>query len=157
MRTPRGRAARRPGPTASGHGYTRAVRLAPVISLALALLGLACDAMPAIVCDDRSDGREVDVNGDGRPDLRIAQVDGRELCREVDLNFDGQPDLVRVSVDGSTIWSASDFDFDGHADQVEIHVGEDVHTVIDLDGDGRPDLRQVHREGRVIEQQGLGR
>lgn len=125
------------------------------LALALATLGLACDAMPAMTCDDRSDVQAVDINGDGRPDVRIARHLGRELCRETDLNFDGPPDVIRVtSADGSPLWIGHDFDGDGRADQVEIHVvGRFRYMLRDLDGDGRPDLRQLHDDGRVNEEQ----
>lgn len=120
------------------------------LALALAAAGLACDAMPGMTCDDLADVQAIDINGDGRSDVRIARHAGRERCRETDLNFDGPPDLIRVSSPyGSTLWIGQDFDGDGRADLVEIHlVGPIRYTLRDLDGDGRPDLRQLHNPPR---------
>jgi hypothetical protein len=109
-------------------------------ALVLTLLALAVDCrMPPTTCAGELAG--VDVNGDGKADVRTVMRDGRELCRDVDLNFDGRPDVVKLGGDGPVVWTASDFDFDGRADRIEVTLGPDArYELLDLDFDARPDV-----------------
>lgn len=118
----------------------------------LLLLALAACDMPRTVCGS-GDATGVDVDGDGRPDLRTVVIGGRTVCRELDLDFDGAPDVIRVGdIDGDLQWSAHDLDFDGRADRLERHEGGAlVEELLDLDGDGRPDLRRRYRDGKLVD------
>lgn len=116
-----------------------------MIARAVAALGLVlagCDAMPAMACAVDGEVEGIDVDGDGRAEVRAVSMGGRELCREFDLNHDGKVDVVRVSAPlVGTLWRASDFDTDGRADLLELLPDAAVrHELIDRDFDGRPDL-----------------
>lgn len=121
---------------------------------------------------------QVDVNGDGRPDIRrvIATEGGRERCREVDLNFDGRIDVVRVFDDrGRVLREDLDFDFDGRIDEIGFYrAGNIVRKELDTNfdnaidmwiycsnglptraerdrtSDGRPDTWETYERGRLI-------
>jgi len=111
-------------------------------ALLAALLALAaCDTMPVTTCETNGAPELVDINGDGRPDLRKFLVRGKEVCRETDLDFDGHPDTILVSDAGRGVsWTGSDFDRDGRCDHVEVRVdGKPSHELIDTNGDGHPD------------------
>ncbi len=62
----------------------------------------------------------VDVNNDGRPDIRHAIANGVRRCTEIDMNFDGRTDVTRFyGPDGQTpVREEHDFDFDGRMDQI---------------------------------------
>lgn len=113
------------------------------LTLALLLLA-ACDTMPATTCDVDAAPELVDLNGDGKPEIRKFIIKGREVCRETDLDFDGKPDTILMSDAGRGVsWLGSDLDRDGRCDQVEVRVdGKPTHLVLDTNGDGRPDERR---------------
>ncbi len=108
----------------------------------LALLVLAaCDSMPRATCETNGTPALIDINGDGRPDIRKFMHRGKEVCRETDLDFDGHPDTILVSDAGRGVsWTGSDFNSDGLCDHVEVRVdGKPTHEVVDTDSDGHPD------------------
>lgn len=111
-------------------------------------------AMPHEACVDRGgDIRDVDVNGDGRPDVRTVQRDGRLFCRETDANFDGRVDITRFfDEQGRPLRVEDDYDFDGRLDLVSSYrEGELVSDVLDTNFDGRTDTWRDYRGGRVHE------
>lgn len=117
----------------------------PSRRLLLALLALAaCDSMPATACEPTGTLAQIDVNGDGRPDVRKYTLRGEEVCRDTDLDFDGRPDTIVVSDAGRGVrWTGSDLDGDGRCDHVEVHVdGQPTRVFTDADHDGRPDQRR---------------
>lgn len=129
---------------------------------------------------DNDDARvaQVDVNGDGRPDIRrvMDEDSGRERCREVDLNFDGRIDVVRVFDDqGRVLREDLDFDFDGRIDEIAFYrAGNIVRKELDTNfdnaidmwiycangvptraerdrtSDGRPDTWETYQSGRLM-------
>ncbi|MEZ4287787.1 MAG: hypothetical protein R3A47_06505 [Polyangiales bacterium] len=46
---------------------------------------------------DGSDAVEIDVNNDGRPDIRHVMRQSVRYCTEIDLNFDGRNDVTRFT------------------------------------------------------------
>jgi hypothetical protein len=95
---------------------------------------------------------EVDVNGDGRADIRHVQVDGVRQCSEVDLNFDGHVDVVRFyGPDGRTVVREEhDFDFDGRLDQIAFFEdGRLVRKELDTNFNNRIDTWLWCEDGKV--------
>jgi hypothetical protein len=88
------------------------------------------------------DGRSVDVNNDGTPDIRHVARGGVERCVQFDMNFDGMIDITRFfAEDGVTIVREEhDFDFDGRLDQISyFENGEIVRSELDTNFDNRID------------------
>jgi hypothetical protein len=118
--------------------------MTPRLLLLSLTLAAACDGMPAARCDVTGDVTGIDLDADGRPDVRKFTRGGRELCRETDLNFDGKPDQIHVRDAGrGASWLCQDFDADGRCDRLELHApGRPVEELIDLDHDGDIDVRR---------------
>lgn len=116
------------------------------------LVLVACDDLPRTSCGS-GEATSVDIDGDGRPDVRTVVIGGRTVCRETDLDFDGVPDVVRITdIDGNLQWLGHDLDRDGRVDRLERHeAGALVEELIDHDGDGRPDLRRRYRDGKLLD------
>src|SRR5579883_1866296 len=93
---------------------------------------------------------EIDVNGDGKPDVWKMYVLGMEagtqlnvlVCKEVDLNFDGRKDMwVHYDPSGNKLMEEFDYDFDGKIDMWVIYQnGRRVREELDTNFDGRPDV-----------------
>ena len=83
------------------------------------------------------DEKLVDVNGDGRANLRHVYRDGKETCAEIDMNLDGRIDVTRVFDDGGQmVLEQHDFDFDGRLDQQVIYeAGAVVRKEVDTNFD----------------------
>lgn len=110
--------------------------------------------MPHEDCVRRGgDIQEVDVNGDGSPDVRTVRRDGRLFCRESDANFDGRVDITRFfDEQGQTLRVEDDYDFDGRIDMVQTYRdGQVASDVLDTNFDGRTDTWRDYRGGRVSE------
>lgn len=131
---------------------------------------------------DRKLGREllVDLNQDGRPDVRkvfkSVGEDEVQVCREADLNFDGTKDVFVYFEDtGRILRDEVDLDFDQRIDIVsywsngkvvkqEIDTNSDglvdrvrylqndqpIRLEGDTDGDGRVDLWEYYVSGRLV-------
>jgi hypothetical protein len=76
-------------------------------------------------CDvNRGSIERHDLNGDGKPELTIVKLNGREHCRIADLNLDGAPDAWAYRwPDGSIRRRESDFDRDGRVDEIASYKG----------------------------------
>lgn len=72
----------------------------------------------------KGDGQTVDVNNDGKPDIRHVLAKGKRSCTEIDMNFDGKVDVYRFYADdGKTVsFEQHDYDFDGRLDQQAFYV-----------------------------------
>jgi hypothetical protein len=118
----------------------------------LLLLVLAACDLRRMTCG--GGGTSVDVDGDGRPDVRTVMLGERTVCREVDLDFDGAADVVRITdLDGTLQWLAHDLDRDGRVDHIERHEGGVlVDELIDSDIDGRLDLHRRYRDGKLVDE-----
>ena len=69
-------------------------------------------------------GEAVDVNGDGKPDIRRVMAGGRETCRVTDLNRNGKPDLYQYfDGAGNLRRREADYDESGVVDAIEIYEG----------------------------------
>jgi hypothetical protein len=95
----------------------------------------------------------VDVNGDGRPDIRTVMRGGRPYCRETDANFDGRVDIIRFFDDqGRPTRVEDDYDFDGRIDVVATYEnGVIVSDMLDTNFDGRTDTWRDYENGHVSE------
>jgi hypothetical protein len=112
------------------------------------------EAMPHQACaDGGGDVQQVDVNGDGRADIRTVIRGGQVFCRETDANFDGRVDVVRFfDAQGQPVRVEDDYDFDGRIDVVASYENGEIRTdVLDTNFDGRTDTWRDYRNGRVIE------
>jgi hypothetical protein len=88
------------------------------------------------------EGRTVDVNNDGTPDIRHVQQAGVDRCVQFDMNFDGIIDITRFfGPDGRTVVREEhDFDFDGRLDQISyFENGQIVRNELDTNFDNRID------------------
>lgn len=87
------------------------------------------------------EGREVDLDGDGRPDVRHVYASGVERCTQYDMNRDGIVDVTRFfDASGATIREEHDFDFDGRIDQISyFENGQIVRAELDTNFDNRID------------------
>ncbi len=66
----------------------------------------------------------VDLNGDGRSDLRRVVVGGQERCRALDLNLDGRIDVwVYLDASGKVRRRETDYDRDGRIDEIALFRG----------------------------------
>jgi hypothetical protein len=68
---------------------------------------------------DGVDKRQVDVNGDGKPDIVRYFEAGQLVREEMDLDFDGIPDVRSFYERGRLVRKEYDLDGDGKADKVE--------------------------------------
>lgn len=111
-------------------------------------------------------GEAVDVNGDGKPDIRRIMAGGREVCRVTDLNRNGKPDLYQYfDGAGNLRRREADYDESGVVDAIEIYeAGKLVRVEYDTLGRHRIDTwdffdpatgkrirreRDTHGSGRV--------
>lgn len=71
-------------------------------------------------CDATGNVQALDVNNDGKPDIRRVMKDGREVCRISDLNYDGKPDMFEYYDDkGQVRRRESDYDDNGVVNAIE--------------------------------------
>lgn len=93
-------------------------------------------------CDEAGRRVEaVDVDGDGRPDIRRVYEVEREVCRVSDLNRDGTPDMFEYfDGAGQLRRREADYDDDGVVNVIEIYErGQLVRMEVDTTSSGRID------------------
>jgi hypothetical protein len=83
----------------------------------------------------------IDVNNDGKPDIRKVYDGATEVCRVTDLNHDGHPDLFEYfDKSGALRRREFDFDDDGVVNQIDLYEGGKlVSRQIDTANQGKLD------------------
>ena len=82
----------------------------------------------------------MDMDFDGRPDVKTTYENNKPKKKELDLQFDGKPDVIRYYSKGRLVRLESDTDNDGKVDHWEIYKsGKLVRIGSDQDGDGQAD------------------
>lgn len=84
---------------------------------------------------------QVDVNNDGRPDIKRVYDGGHEICRISDLNRDGKPDMFEYyDAAGNLRRREADYDDNGVVNSIEIYEnGKLVRAELDATSQGRID------------------
>lgn len=71
--------------------------------------------------EDSKPAEQVDVNGDGSPDLTVVKNGSQEVCRAADLDFDGRIDLWSYFDDAGRVRRRElDYDRDGNVDEIQL-------------------------------------
>lgn len=83
----------------------------------------------------------VDVNNDGKPDIRRVYAGSQEVCRITDLNRDGKPDMFEYyDATGQLRRREADYDDNGIVNTIEIYEnGKLVRAEFDTTNQGRVD------------------
>ena len=83
----------------------------------------------------------VDVNNDGKPDIRRVYDGQREICRISDLNHDGKPDMFEYyDTTGQLRRREADYDDNGIVNAIEFYEnGKLVRAELDTTNQGRID------------------
>ncbi len=83
----------------------------------------------------------IDVNNDGKPDIKRVYEGGREVCRISDLNRDGKPDLFEYyDQTGQLRRREADYDDNGIVNAIEHYEnGKLVRSELDTTNQGRID------------------
>jgi len=77
--------------------------------------------------EDSKPSEQVDVNGDGAPDLTVVKNGGKETCRAADLDFDGRIDLWSYFDDAGRVRRREvDYDRDGNVDEIQLFKGGEI-------------------------------
>ncbi|MGY8805098.1 MAG: hypothetical protein ACKVK6_12780, partial [bacterium] len=85
--------------------------------------------------------RELDTNGDGKPDSTITYQDEVPILQRDDDNADGEVDIITQFVDGEASKRDEDQDHDGKFDRFTTYLGGKPSILEeDRDRDGRIDL-----------------
>jgi hypothetical protein len=93
-------------------------------------------------CDESGHKVEmVDVNNDGKPDIRRVYDGAREVCRISDLNRDGKPDMFEYyDKTGQLRRREADYDDNGIVNSIEIYEGGKlIRAELDTTNQGRID------------------
>ncbi len=132
---------------------------AVVVAHAIAMAGAGCGGKDAIgksklpegvrsqaieheACEESGRRVEtVDVNNDGKPDIKRVYDGDREVCRISDLNRDGKPDMYEYfDKNGVIRRREADYDDNGIINAIEIYEnGKLVRAELDTTNQGRID------------------
>jgi hypothetical protein len=116
-----------------------------------AAAGSATPVTPAETVSER------DLDQDGKPELKEARSGQALVRRELDVNGDGQPDIVSTyGESGEVLRTTVDLNGDGRVDQTHfLEGGRLLRKELDTDGDGRADTVEEWRDGRAVEKRPL--
>lgn len=91
----------------------------------------------------------VDVNNDGRPDIKRVYDGQHEVCRISDLNHDGKPDMFEYyDKTGALRRRESDYDDNGVVNEIQFYEnGKKVRAELDTTNQGRIDTWDVFDAG----------
>ncbi|HMA96263.1 MAG TPA: hypothetical protein VKP30_26430 [Polyangiaceae bacterium] len=123
--------------TSNNHGMLCSHRIAACLLCALAFIGCASGAAGGgrkgvatarsrtvehePCAEDSKPSEQIDVNGDGAPDLTVIKKDGRESCRAADLDFDGRIDMWSYFDESGRVRRRElDYDRDGNVDEIQL-------------------------------------
>lgn len=104
--------------------------------------GVRSQAIEHEACEETGHKVEtVDVNNDGKPDIRRVYAGGREVCRISDLNGDGKPDMFEYyDASGQLRRRESDYDDNGIVNAIELFEdGKRVRSEVDTTSQGKID------------------
>lgn len=104
--------------------------------------GVRSQAIEHEACDESGSHVEtIDVNDDGKPDIRRVYDGAREVCRISDLNRDGKPDMFEYyDASGQLRRREADYDDNGVVNAIEIYEGGKlVRVELDTTNQGRID------------------
>lgn len=104
--------------------------------------GVRSQAIEHESCDESGHKTEtVDVDNDGRPDIRRVYDGAQEVCRISDLNRDGKPDLYEYyDKAGQLRRREADYDDNGLVNAIELYEGGKlVRAELDTTNQGRID------------------
>ena len=93
-------------------------------------------------CDESGNKIEMlDVNNDGKPDIKKVTKGGREICRITDLNHDGKPDMWEYyDQTGQLRRREADYDDNGIVNSIEHYEnGKLVRRELDTTNQGKID------------------
>lgn len=104
--------------------------------------GVRSEEIAHEACDES--GRKVetvDVNNDGKPDIKRVYDGGREVCRISDLNHDGKPDMFEYyDKTGVLRRREADYDDNGIVNSIEIYENDKlVRAELDTTNQGKID------------------
>ena len=104
--------------------------------------GVRSQAIEHEACDESGHKVEtVDVNNDGKPDIRRVYDGAQEICRISDLNRDGKPDMFEYyDKTGQLRRREADYDDNGIVNAIEIYEGGKlVRSELDTTNQGKID------------------
>jgi len=104
--------------------------------------GVRSQAIEHEACDESGHKVEtVDVNNDGKPDIRRVYAGTQEVCRISDLNRDGKPDMFEYyDKTGQLRRREADYDDNGIVNAIEIYEnGKLVRAELDTTNQGKID------------------
>lgn len=104
--------------------------------------GVRSQSIEHEACDESGHKVEtVDVNNDGKPDIRRVYDGAQEVCRVSDLNRDGKPDMFEYyDKTGQLRRREADYDDNGVVNAIELYEnGKLVRAELDTTNQGRID------------------
>jgi len=104
--------------------------------------GIRSSTIEHEACNERGHRVElIDVNNDGKPDIRRVYEGEREVCRISDLNRDGKPDMFEYyDASGQLRRREADYDDNGVVNEIQLYEsGKLVRSELDTTNQGRID------------------
>ena len=120
--------------------------------------GARSQAIEHEACEESGNKTEVlDVNNDGKPDIKRVYKGGREVCRIADLNYDGKPDMFEYyDESGQLRRREADYDDNGVVNAIEHYEnGKLVRRELDTTNQGRLDTWDVFdpATGKIVKRE----